>query len=190
MAQRSKNRRSLRLIIFLNVEFLVRSMITLQRITPQNAMTFKAVRLRALQDTPSAFGSTYAKESQLADSEWVKRAGNMNGERSVGFLAIDADVACGIAACFLDQADATQGHLISMWTDPRHRRQGVGRLLVNEILEWARQHEVRTLRLMVVCNKERAIKFYEQLGFARTGRTEPYPNDPALIEYEMSRLVG
>ena len=165
-------------------------MITLERITAQNAMVFKAVRLRALQDTPSAFGSTYAKESQFADSEWVKRDDNMTGERSLGFLAIDEGVACGIAACFLDQVDATQGQLISMWTALTHRHQGVGRLLVNEILEWARRRGVRILRLMVVCNNEGAIKFYERLGFTRTGRTEPYPNDPALIEYEMSRLVG
>jgi len=164
-------------------------MIALERITPRNALIFKAVRLRALQDTPSAFGSTYAKESQLADTEWVARAGNMDGERSIGFLAIDVGAACGIAACFLDQADATQAHLISMWTAPTHRQRGVGRMLVDKLLEWTRERKVCALRLMVVCNNETAIKFYEHLGFTRTGRTESYPNDPALIEYEMSRPV-
>lgn len=44
-------------------------MITIEPITPQTALTFKAARLRALQDTPSAFGSTYAKESQLTDAD-------------------------------------------------------------------------------------------------------------------------
>ena len=43
--------------------------------------------------------------------------------------------------------------------------------------------------LMVTSNNEAALRFYEQLGFNRTGRTEPYPNDPALIEYEMSRQI-
>ena len=164
-------------------------MIALERITPQNAFVFKAVRLRALQDTPSAFGSTHAKESRFPDSEWVKRAGNMNGERSVGFIAMDSGAACGIAACFLDQNDPTQAHLVSMWTAPTHRQQRVGRLLVNEIFAWARERSVRTLRLMVTSNNETAIKFYERLGFSRTGRTEPYPNDPAVIEHEMSRSV-
>lgn len=164
-------------------------MIALERVTPQNASIFKAVRLRALQDTPSAFGSTYAKESQFPDSEWAKRASNMNGERSIGFMAMDGGAACGIAACFLDQTDATHAHLISMWTAPSHRQQGIGRLLVNEILAWARERRVRTLRLLVTSNNASAIKFYEQLGFSRTGRIEPYPNDPAMIEYEMSRSV-
>lgn len=164
-------------------------MIALERITAENAFVFKAVRLRALEDTPSAFGSTYAKECQLTDADWVSRAVNMNGERSIGFLAIDEGAACGIAACFLDQNDPTRAQLISMWTAPTHRQRGVGRLLVNEIVGWAHLHGVRTLRLLVTSNNESAIKFYERLGFSRTGRTEPYPNDPALIEYEMSRSV-
>jgi len=63
-------------------------MITLELITQQNAMIFKDVRLRALQDTPSAFGSTYAKESQLTDADWVKRAAQWTSERSAGYLAM------------------------------------------------------------------------------------------------------
>jgi ribosomal protein S18 acetylase RimI-like enzyme len=164
-------------------------MIALELITPQNALIFKAVRLRALQDTPSAFGSTYAKESQLTEADWIKRAIQWNGERGAGFLAIDSGAACGIAGSFLDQDDATRAPLISMWTAPTHRQRGVGRLLVSELFGWARRRAVHTLQLMVVSNNEPAILFYQRLGFTRTGRTEPYPNDPALIEYEMSRAV-
>ena len=165
-------------------------MIALEPITPQNAMVFKAVRLRALQDMPSAFGSTYAKESQLTDADWIKRALQWNSERSAAFLAMDGQTACGIVGSFLDQDDATRAHLVSMWTAPTHRRRGIGRLLVNEVLGWARLREARTLQLMVTCNNEAAILFYQGLGFIRTGRTEPYPNDPALIEYEMSRPIS
>ena len=165
-------------------------MIALEPITPQNAMIFKAVRLRALQDTPSAFASTYAKESQLTDADWIKRAVQWNGERSAAFLAMDERTACGIVGSFLDEDDATRAHLGSMWTAPTHRRRGIGRLLVNEVLSWARLHRARTLHLMVTSNNEPAISFYHRLGFTRTGRTEPYPNDPALIEYEMSRPIS
>ena len=55
-------------------------MITLDPVTPQNAMLFKQVRLQALRDTPKAFSSTYADESRLTDAEWVKRASLRNGE--------------------------------------------------------------------------------------------------------------
>jgi ribosomal protein S18 acetylase RimI-like enzyme len=164
-------------------------MIVLEQVNPRNALLFKATRLRALRDTPNAFGSTYEVESQLTDADWVTRAEQWRGERAVLYLAMDRGIACGLAGSLLDRDDATRAHLISMWTAPTYRQRGVGRLLVNEILAWVHLRQARTLQLMVTCNNEAAILFYQRLGFERTGRTEPYPNDPALLEYEMSRPV-
>ena len=166
-------------------------MISIHPITAQNIWIFKAVRLRALQEDPYAFGATYAKESQLPDSDWIRRVERMKGHTGVGFLAIDRDdgAACGIAGSFLDQKDPTRAELISMWTAPTHRRRGVGHLLVNEVMTWARSRNALVLLLMVVGNNESAIRFYERLGFARTGRTQPYPNDSSVIEFEMSRRI-
>jgi ribosomal protein S18 acetylase RimI-like enzyme len=165
-------------------------LIAIQRITPLNVCVFKAVRLRALQDAPHAFGSSYGRESQFSDSEWLARVERMNGERGIGLLAMDGETTCGIAGSFLDKNDPTRAQLVSMWTAPTHRQQGVGRLLVNEILKWAHQRKARSLLLMVTSNNETGIIFYERLGFTRTGRTEPYPNDPAVIEYEMLRPIS
>jgi ribosomal protein S18 acetylase RimI-like enzyme len=164
-------------------------LIAIEQITAKNVLTFKAVRLRALQDAPHAFGATYAKESQLTDAEWLERTQRWNGERGVGFLAMDDGPACGIAGSFLDQKDVTRAQLISMWTAPTYRQRGVGRLLVNAVLDWAKLRKALALHLMVTSNNQPAIRFYERLGFARTGRTEPYPNDPAVIEYEMARMI-
>jgi ribosomal protein S18 acetylase RimI-like enzyme len=164
-------------------------MITIETITPENASTFKAARLRALQDTPSAFGSTYAKEAQLTDADWVARANNWNGEKSILYMAMENEAVIGIAGSHLDHDNPTQAHLISMWTAPTHREQGVGRLLVNEIVSWACLRNAITLKLMVTSSNDSATAFYRRLGFTLTGRTEPYPNDPALIEYEMARPI-
>jgi ribosomal protein S18 acetylase RimI-like enzyme len=164
-------------------------LIAIKPITPLNASVFKAVRLRALEDAPYAFSSTYAEESQFADSEWVARATGMNGERGIGFLAMDGESACGLIGSFLDPSDPTRAHLVSMWTAPSHRRQGVGRGLVEEVFKWAHSRKARTLLLMVTNNNESAMRFYERLAFTRTGRTEAYPNDAAVVEYEMSRPI-
>lgn len=152
-------------------------------------MVFKAVRLRALQDAPHAFGSTYAAESLFADSEWLARAHRMNGEQGVGFLAMEGGSPRGIVGSFLDQKAPTQAWIVSMWTAPTHRQQGIGRLLIMEVEGWARLRKLDRLLLMVTSNNESAIRFYERLAFIRTGRTEPYPNDPTVIEYEMTRAV-
>lgn len=164
-------------------------LITIEPITPQNIFLFKTVRLCALEDAPHAFSATYAEESQFADADWRQRAERMNGQRGAGFLAMDGDQACGMVGSLLDSSDGTRAQLVSMWTAPAHRHRGIGRLLVNEVLRWAHLRGVHTLLLMVTSNNEPAMRFYERLGFTRTGRTEPYPNDPGVIEYEMLRPV-
>ncbi len=168
---------------------MVCEMITLELITPQNAMLFKDVRLCALQDTPTAFSSTYAKESQLTDADWVARAAQWTNERSATYLAMDAEIPCGIASGILDKDDAKRAHLLSMWVAPTHRRIGIGRSLVDVIVAWAGTQSVRVLQLLVTSNNDTAIRFYQQLGFEMTGRTEPYANDPTLSNYEMARSI-
>ncbi|MDB5173122.1 MAG: hypothetical protein JWN51_1895 [Phycisphaerales bacterium] len=161
----------------------------LERITPGNALVYKTIRLTALRDSPSAFGGTYARESELSDADWIQRAADWGGERSMGYLAMDSGAGCGIAAAFLDEHDPLTAHLRSMWVAPTHRRAGVGRSLIDAIDAWARGRGARALRLMVTSSNHSAIEFYKRNGFSMTGNTKPYPNDPALIEYEMSRPV-
>jgi ribosomal protein S18 acetylase RimI-like enzyme len=165
------------------------AMVVLQQITTGNVTAFKTARLRALQDSPSAFGSTYARESQFPDAEWTSRAANMNGEKRIGFLAMDDEVPCGIIAGFRDEDDPTRAQVVSMWVAPAYRRRGVGSALIAAVRDGARTRGVAELQLMVTSRNHTAIEFYERLGFSLTGKTEPYPNDPSLIEYQMSQLV-
>ena len=164
-------------------------MIELHPITPLLTAEYKAVRLRALQDAPLAFGSTYARESRFTDEEWSGRATNLDGEKAIGLLSSSDNSYTGIAVCFLDENDGSLAHLYSMWVDPGMRRYGVGKRLVTAIEQWASAHQAKTLQLMVTNINNSAMAFYERLGFAKTGRTEPYPNDPALIEYEMTKSI-
>ena len=165
------------------------AMISLESVTPQNAMTYKAVRLEALQDTPSAFSSTYAKESQYSDDRWVERASQLTGKQATVYLALNAGAPCGLAGGYFDRDKAPHANLSSMWVASSHRRLGVGRQLVDAIAAWADSRHASALYLLVTSNNEPAIAFYQNLGFTMTGHTEPYPNDPALIEHEMSRSL-
>jgi ribosomal protein S18 acetylase RimI-like enzyme len=161
----------------------------LEQITQKNFLAYKAVRLWALQDAPGAFGSTYERESQFTTSEWLQRAANLSSNRAVGYLTTDKGLLCGIAGAFQDEHDPLQATLVSMWVAPAYRRSGNGRALIRAILAWGRAHSVRTLRLTVTANNSAAIAFYERNGFSFTGKTEPYPNDPSLVEREMSRAL-
>ena len=74
-----------------------------------------------------------------------------------------------------------------MWVAPSHRRLGIGEKLVRKIFDWVRLKNVSTLTLLVTSNNDAAIKFYQRLGFAMTGKTTPHANDPSLGDCEMMR---
>jgi GNAT superfamily N-acetyltransferase len=148
-------------------------MIKLELISPTNAPVFKDIRLRALQESPTAFSSTYTEESTLTDADWLKRAAQWSSAKSVAYLALDNDAAVGIAAGVLDRNYPLRADLMSMWVAPTHRGTGIGRLWVNAIVAWVCGHSVLHLYVMVTSNNDRAIAFYQNLGFVLTGRSKP-----------------
>ena len=150
---------------------------------------YRSIKLEALLDAPSAFGSTYARELLFTNDEWLQRSKSFNGDTKILFLALDAGQPCGLIGSVLDETDPSKADVISMWVAPSHRRSGLGSALLDTVLDWARARGVGTLRLNVTSSNDAAIAFYQRYGFVKTGRTEPYPNDPALLEFEMMRPI-
>ena len=164
-------------------------MIVIKPISPELALLFKAVRLRALADSPTSFSSTFARESQLSDQEWIRRSERWRGEDAIGYLAFETlkeSEACGLVACYAEEDSGMRvGHVISMWVAPEYRCAGVGALLIGALKTWARSRGLEQLTLMVTSVNLGAMDFYLRVGFQMSGKTGPYPNDPAIIEYEM-----
>lgn len=159
-------------------------MITVRRVRADEVEAYKRVRLAALADSPSAFGSTYEREVVLTDDEWAARvAGSCTGDARATFLALDGDEVVGLVGGYRDFGDVTE--LISMWTDPRARRSGAGRALVNAVLDHARATGASAVELWVTTGNDPAQRLYESMGFEITGDVKPHPNDPCANETRM-----
>ena len=140
-------------------------MITLEPIVPEVALIFKAVRLRALQDSPTVFSSTYAKESEISDEEWFQRSVRWSSRGSVAYLAFVQGKPCGMVACYTGEQDPLRAQVVSMCVDPEFRRGGVGSALIEGLRAWAGTGGVLELKLMVTSVNRSAIEFYERVGF-------------------------
>src|SRR5437870_2271148 len=100
------------------------SVISIEPITALNTFLFKAVRFRALQDAPHAFGSTYAEEPQLTDSDRIKRVERWNGESGAGFSRW-IGILCAASLAHFSMNMIRRGATSSPWCWLRRRVHGV-----------------------------------------------------------------
>jgi ribosomal protein S18 acetylase RimI-like enzyme len=91
----------------------------------------------------------------------------------VSYVLLDGDDACGTATCYLCPRVGRHAYFTSAWIDPRHRRRGLGRQLVDAAVAWAAAHGAEQLQLWVDDTNPAAADFYRALGFAATGESQP-----------------
>jgi ribosomal protein S18 acetylase RimI-like enzyme len=146
----------------------------------------KAVRLAALLESPSAFGSSHAAEVDQPDDHWASRASlGASKERSVTYFAIVNQSIVGIVSGYRPDPIGSSIELVSMWVSPSHRRAGIAAKLVQSVLGWARETDATTVDLWVTRGNDAAVRLYEAVGFRETGEHQPLPSDPCKDELRM-----
>lgn len=165
--------------------------VEVRRVRRDEADLLRRVRLSALADSPEAFSSTYEHEARLGAGVWTDRAstGSAGPDRAM-FLAVLEGTgagpdAVGLAGGYRPEPGEPVVELISMWTSPEARRTGVGRRLVEAVLEWAAAGGARSVGLWVVRGNAPAESLYRSMGFVETGDHVPYPHDPCKEETRM-----
>ncbi len=120
----------------------------------------KAVRLNALEESPSAFGGSLESELKFDNSRWQARADGSNG--STFFLAYVEGEVIGIAGGYLSD----KGHeLISVWVSPTYRGTSVAVELVKSVQEYVIKTGYTKLVLEIEPNNLVVNKFYLKCGF-------------------------
>jgi len=166
----------------------------IRRVRADEAAALRAIRLRALADTPLAFGSTHAREAAYPPERWEQWAReSAAGGRQATFLAIgggsgdaegthDApatgDAPVGLAFAVVDD-DTKDAHLYSMWVAPEARGMGAAAALVDAVVWWTAAQGARVLKTAVTTGNEAAARLYARAGFRDTGRREPLGHSDA-----------
>jgi GNAT superfamily N-acetyltransferase len=157
-----------------------------RQVRPDEGPLLKSVRLAALADAPSAFGSSYAAEADQPDEHWADRASiAAAGERSVTFFATVDESAVGLVSAYRSDPEAATAELVSMWVSPERRRAGIAAALVGAVVGWALQAGMATVELWVTRGNDAAVRLYERMGFRLTGDHQPLPSDPCKDELRM-----
>ncbi len=143
---------------------------------PDEGERLREVRLRALRDSPDAFGSSYDREIAFPPEKWTERLSNPDA-RYWAATRDGADV--GMVCVLLEETGA---HLLSMWVAPEARKGGVASRLVDAAVEWARTTGAEEIGLWPVDRNHAARALYARKGFTPSGKVMALPSNPALME--------
>lgn len=67
-----------------------------------------------------------------------------------------------------------EGHILNLCVHPRFQRQGIGRALMQCILQMAQEKKVGMICLEVRCKNVSAIALYKSMGFIQIGERKNY----------------
>ena len=139
---------------------------TIRRLNPTDTITYRNLRLRALRDAPTAFASSYAEERKwpltrfearliLAAHSWA--FGCFIDEKLVGLTSLVRETRLKLRH---------KAGIYGVFVDPHHRRNGLGRMLLNRAI--AQAHRMRGLQQLNLGVNEANVsarKLYESAGF-------------------------
>lgn len=133
----------------------------IRRLTAEDAALFRDLRLTALQRSPEGFASSYEAEKDR-DVAWF--AGRLKD--AVVFVAFRDAAPLGMAGFKVHDTPkmAHKGMLWGMYVAPEARGLGVGRRLVQAVLDYA-QGKVEQVQLAVTAENPSARALYEAMGF-------------------------
>lgn len=153
--------------------------VLIRRVDEDDWQVVRDVRLRALRESPDAFGSSLAREESFAESHWRMRL-----RTSPTWVALDGDGAPRGLVSLVQEPGSPQSdrHVVSLWVAPEVRRQGLGWALLDAVTRGAAQDGAATVSLWVVDDNASAVDLYVRAGFERTGERQALPRDPDRTE--------
>jgi RimJ/RimL family protein N-acetyltransferase len=139
--------------------------IDLHRLGPGNTSAYREIRLEALADSPHAFTSTLESEQAQPLDRFATRLAD-----DVVLGAFSGPYLVGVAGFYIQPRPKHRhkGMLWGMYVRPNHRAAGIGRKLVEAIIEHARRH-VELLQLFVIADNLPARRLYASFGFVEYG---------------------
>jgi ribosomal protein S18 acetylase RimI-like enzyme len=137
----------------------------LRRLAPDDAALYRDIRLDGLAESPDAFSSTLEAEEDRPLDAFAERLAD-----SYVVGAFSGSHLAGVAGFYVQAGPkhAHKGMLWGMYVRPEYRGLGVGQMLVEAIIDHARER-VELLQLFVVSDNLPARRLYEGLGFVEYG---------------------
>lgn len=129
--------------------------------------TLKEEYISALCDIENvSFSNAWTKENFVSE---------LNNPTSVFFVALNDGEVVG---CIAMNDALGEGFISKLMVSEKSRRQGIGRLLLEKLCEYAEEHGMFALTLEVRQSNAPAIALYNKAGFKNLGKRKNFYRNP------------
>lgn len=156
--------------------------------SPDEWSLLRELRLRALEDAPEAFTQTLAEVARRPDEAWRARAARTAADPRVEQWVVEDETgrAAGMVLGRMPDGEAIV-QVFGMWVDASARGSGLGRALLDAVVEWGRSGGALVAELWVTEGNAAALGLYEAAGFRTTGDRLPLRRDASIRIVRMRR---
>lgn len=162
----------------------------LRRLGKDEVELHRWLRLRALLDAPDSFGESYADVEAKSASYWESLTKAVTEpQRDALFLVAEADTVFGMVYGLRDPERDHAARLGGLWVEPRYRRRGIGRMLIDAVIDWALARGAFRVGLWAPAHGPAALALYRKAGFRDTGKRRPLELNPALEIVAMEAVL-
>lgn len=136
-----------------------------------DAALFRELRLEALENHPTAFGSDYTENALKPAKFWEERVSFNEDEQAI-FFAEKHGQLIGMAGIFrsLSKKNLHSANIFGVYVRPNWRGHRISQTLVKACLDWAKLKSIIIVKLAVVTSNRSAIHTYQQCGFVMYGK--------------------
>ena len=137
-----------------------------RRLTEDDAEIFRQIRLQALEEHPETFQATYESAADLALDAFKQRL-----RQYALFGGFIGDELCGFVGFYplKNPKISHKGIMWGMYVNEAARGTGLAAAMVEAVVNHAKG-KVEQILLSVITDNERAMRFYEKMGFEPYGR--------------------
>lgn len=141
-------------------------------IKPKQWDIYKEMKLKSLLTDPIAFAATFEQAAIYSDEAWKQK---LTKPGSIWLFAKCEGKFVGMIRGYIKNSGEESGiaTITGVYVDPIYRGNGIGKLLMNKILEEIKEYkEIIKVKIWVSETQKPATKLYKSFGFKFIGKNK------------------
>lgn len=149
------------------------SKVVIERVHAHDWKKYRTLKLNALLEEPTAFGTVFEEERNLTDDQWIEKVSRfaLSEKQRMYVAKIDDEMVAMMGVLFDERHKRRHiATIVTVYVARAQRSKGIARQLMQAALDNLRSVEtINKVKLAVNPNQTSAVNLYKSFGFREVG---------------------